>query len=82
MNAPPLSDIIFSGITYKLKLLDKKFVTSFVSEVLQIFAVGHLLILSTGLSICVSPLRFLLCSFPVTSICVFCPCSDSFSSFP
>ena len=82
MNAPPLSDLIFSGIPNKLKLLDKKFITSFVSDVLQIFAVGHLLNLSTAIKICVSPFNFLLCNFPVKSICNSCPGSDNFSSFP
>ena len=58
INAPVLSDLIFSGILYKLKLVDRKFITSFVSDVLQIFAVGHLLNLSIAISICVSPLKF------------------------
>ena len=77
MNAAPLSDFIFSGIPYILKLLDRKFVTSFVSEVLQNVAVGHLLNLSIAISICISPLNFLLCSFPVKSNCIFCPGSDN-----
>ena len=60
MNAATLSDLIFSGIPYKLKLLDKKFITSFVSEILQIFTVGHLLNLSIAIKICVSPFNCLL----------------------
>ena len=61
MNAPPLSDLFFSGIPYKLKLRDRKFSSSFVSEVLQIFAVDPLLNLSTAyMSICVSPVNYLL----------------------
>ena len=58
MNAPPLSDFISSGIPYRLKLLYRKFITSFVSEVLQIFAVGHLLNLSIAIKTCVSPFNF------------------------
>ena len=81
-NAPPLSDLIFSGIPYKLKLLDRKFMTSFVSADLQIFTVGHLLNLSIAISICTSPFVFLLFSFPVKSICISWPGSVNFSSFP
>ena len=58
IKAPPLSDFIFSGIPYKLKLVDKNCITSFVYEVLQIFTVGHLLNLSTAISICTSPWMF------------------------
>ena len=54
IKALPLSDLIFSVIPYKLKLFDKSCVTSFVFEVLQIFTVGHLLNLSTAISICTS----------------------------
>ena len=60
MNAPSLSDLIFAGIPYKLKLLDGKFVASFVSEVLQMFAVIHFLNLSTAINICISPITFYL----------------------
>ena len=82
IKAPPLSDLIFSGIPYKVKLFDKNCITSFVSEVLQIFTVGHLLNLSTAINICTSPWMFLLCSFPVKSICNSCLGSVSFSNFP
>ena len=81
-NAPPLSDLIFSGIPYKLKLLGRKFVTSLVSAVLHIFTVGHLLNLSTAISICTSPCIFSLCNFPVKSICNSWPGSVRFSNFP
>ena len=80
-NAPPLSDLIFSGIPYKLKLLDRKFLTSFVSADLQIFTVGILLNLSIAISICASPFIFLLCNFPVKSICISWPGSVNFSRF-
>ena len=68
--APPLSDFIFSGIPYKVKILIRKLISSFVSEVLQVSTVGHLLNLSTAISICTSPCKFLLCNFPVKSICI------------
>ena len=81
VNAP-LSDLIFSGMPYKLNWFDRKLITSFVSDVLQIFAVGHLLNRSIAINICGSPFRFLLCNFPVKSICISCPGSDNFSNFP
>ena len=68
MNAALLSDF-FSGIPYKLKLL-RKLITTFVSEVLQIFTVGHLLNLSTAISNCSSPCKDLISNFPVKSICI------------
>ena len=46
IKAHPLSDFIFSGIPYKLKLLVNNCITFFVSAVLQIFTFGHLLNLS------------------------------------
>ena len=67
---PPLSDSCFLGIPYRIKLLVKKFITSFASHVLQIFTVGHLLNLSTATGICISLFKFLLCYFPVKSICI------------
>ena len=81
--APPLSDLTFSGIPYKFKIGDKKFVTSLVSAVLHTFTVGHLLNLSTAIaiSICTSPCIFLLCNFPVKSICNSWPGSVRFSSY-
>ena len=61
IKAPSLSDFIFSGVPYKLKLFVRKFVTSFVSAVLQIYAVGLLLNRSTAIKICTSP--FFYCVF-------------------
>ena len=58
VNAPPLSDLIFPGMPYKLNWFDRKLITSFVSDVLQIFAVGHLLNRSIAINICGSPFRF------------------------
>ena len=81
-NAPPVSDINFSGIPFKLKLLNKKFLTSSVSADLQIFTVGHLLNLSIAISICTSPFIFLLCNFPVKSLGISWPGSVNFSNFP
>ena len=78
----PFVGLNLFSIAYKLKLQDKKDITSFVSEVLQIFEVGHLLNLSTAMSLCVSLYSFLLRNFPVNSICVSCPGSDNFSNFP
>ena len=79
---PPLYRIwFFSGISYKLKLLDKNCVTCFVSEVFQIFTLGHLLNRSKVFSICTSPWIFLLCSFPVKTVCISCPGSVSISNF-
>ena len=82
IKEPPLSDLIFSGIPYRLKLLDRYCITYFVSEVLQIFTVGHLLNLSTTVDICTSPWMFLLCKFLVKSVSISCPGLVSFSSFP
>ena len=65
MNAPPLSDLIFFRIPYKLKFCVTKLITSFVLAVLHIFTVGHLLNLSIANSNWFSPFNFLLCSFPV-----------------
>ena len=76
-----LSDLIFFGIPYKLKLLDINFVTSLVSAVLHIFTVGNLLNLSSAISICTSLCMFLLCNFPVKSICSSWPGSVRFSYF-
>ena len=59
MNAPPLSDLIFSGIPYRLKWFSRKPMTPLVSEVLQIFAVRHLRNRSIAISIWGSPLCFL-----------------------
>ena len=70
-ETPTLSDFIFSGIPYKLKLLVRKFFTSFVSEVLQIFTVGQLLNLSTAIRNCTSLCKFLSCIFPVKSMSIF-----------
>ena len=70
----------FSGILYKLKLLDKMFVTSLLSALLHIFTVGHLLNLSTAISVCTS--HVFSCSSPVKSICNSWPDSIRFSSFP
>ena len=42
----PVFDIFFSLITYKLKRLVSKFISPFVSEVLHILTVGHLLLVS------------------------------------
>ena len=81
-NASLLSDLIFSRFPYRLKLLDKKFVTSLVSAVLQIFTVGYLLNLSIAINICTSPCIFLLCNFPVKSIGNSWPGSVSCSNFP
>ena len=67
LNAPPLSDFIFSRIPYKLKRLVWKLITSFISEVVQVFTVGHLLNLSTAFRICTLPRTFLLCKNPVNS---------------
>ena len=50
-NAPFLSDLIFSGFPCKIKLLDRKTVTSLISAVLHIYTVGHLQNLSTAISI-------------------------------
>ena len=72
MNSPPLPDLIFSGSPYELKFWFKKFSTSFVSDDLQIFTVGHLLNLSTAISSWYSPFSFLLFSFPKKSICISC----------
>ena len=51
MNAPPLSDLIISGTPYRLNWFDRKPMTSLVSDVLQIFAVGHLL--NRTIAICI-----------------------------
>ena len=59
MNAPLLSVLIFSWSPYKLKFWLSKFSTSFVSDYLQIFTVGHLLNLSTGIISWYSPYNFL-----------------------
>ena len=67
MNAPPLSVFIFSGSPYKLKFCSRKLRTSLVSADLQIFAVGHLLNLSTAIRIWYSPFSFSLFSFPEKS---------------
>ena len=63
IKAPSLSDLIFSGIPYRLKLFIRKFMTSFVSAVLQVFTVGQLLKRSIAIKICTSPFIFLLWSF-------------------
>ena len=62
-KVPPLSALIFSEIPYKLKLLDKNIMTSLVSAGLRFFTVGHLLNLSTAISICTSPCMCVLCIF-------------------
>ena len=81
IKAPPLSDLIFSGIPYKLKLFVSKFMTSFVRSVLQIFTVGHLLKRSTAIKIWTSPFICLLCSFPVKIHLYFCPVRLVYSTF-
>ena len=58
-NAPTLSVLVFSGCPYKLMFCGKKFKTSFVSDDLQIFTVGHLLNLSITISIWCSPFSLL-----------------------
>ena len=63
IKAPPLSDLIFSGIPYRFKLFVRKFKTSFVSAVLHIFTVSHLLKRSTAIKIWTSPFIRLLCIF-------------------
>ena len=68
MKAPPLSDLIFSGIPYRIKFFVRKFKTSFVSAVMHIFTVGHLLKQSTATKVWTSPFIRLLCNFPVNSI--------------
>ena len=55
---PRLSLSIFSGSPCKLKLGFKKFNTSFVSDDIQIFTVGHLLNQSMAISIWCSPFSF------------------------
>ena len=83
INAPPLSDLIFSDIPYKLKFCFRKLKNSFfVSDVLQIFTDGHLLNLSTASSSWFSPFNFLLCSFLVKSVWISCPGSVSVFNFP
>ena len=62
-----------SGSPYRLKLLDRKFLTSLVPAELQIFTVGQLLNLSIAINICTSPCIFLFCNFPVKSICISWP---------
>ena len=51
MNAPPFSDLIISGIPYELKFCVRKLITSYRSEVLQVFTVALLLSLSIAISI-------------------------------
>ena len=72
MNAPPLSDLIFSGIPYRLKFCVMKIITSYVSEVLQLFMVGCFRNLSAEISKWFYPFRFWSFSFSVESIWVFC----------
>ena len=81
IKAPPSSDFIFFGIPYKLKLFVRKFMTSFVSAVLHIFTVGHLLKRSTAIKISTSQFIRLFCSFSVKSICISWPGSVSFFNF-
>ena len=66
INAPPLSDFIFSAIPYRLNLLVKKFITSFVSLIYKFLRSA--LNLSTAISIFFSPCKCLLCNFLVISI--------------
>ena len=82
INAPPLSVLIFSGSPYKLKFGFRKLSTFFVSEDLQIFAVGHLLNLSIAISIWCSPFNFLWFNFPVKSIWISYPGSVNVFNFP
>ena len=63
-GSDPLSDLIFSGVPYNLKLLDENCVTLFVSEVLQIFTIGHLLNLSTALAFVLLREQFCYVIFP------------------
>ena len=73
----------FSGIPYRFNnLLDRKFITSFVSEFLQVFTVDHSLNLSTAICICTSPCKILLRKFPVKSINDSWPGLVTFSNFP
>ena len=62
--------------------MGQEFETSFVSAILQIVAVGRLLDRSTAISNWGSPFSFLLCSFPVKSICSSCVGFVNFFNFP
>ena len=76
---PPFVGIFLSRLPYKLKWFVRKFTTSFVSAVLRVFAVGHSLKRCIAINKRGSPFNFLLCKFPVNSICYSCRGSVSFS---
>ena len=71
-----------SRITYKLASLVGKLITFFVSAVLHVFTVGHLLKRSTAFKVRTSPFISLLWIFPVQSICIHWPGSVNFFSIP
>ena len=73
----PFIGFYFLGSPYILEVLVRKLITSFVAKILHSITVRHLLNLSTAISSCSSPCRFLLCSFLVEPICNSWPGSDS-----